>query len=319
MKKQLIKIDKSTIKNFAESKNDEMALQGLTFATNLIENAIKEISSRNPYIPKTSEIFPVGAFFSGTVLPSSTIELFVVINSPQIELNTHKLFKNKWLNFKERFKYAWKNRKKKKPKKQKKGSVVATTNLYETHKNDYNLSYFSKDLVYALAQEITQDDIAFSSNGIIFVQGKNVPYKIKIYPVIKKEDKKFLFYAPNKKTLQEYHFENYFDNVESLLNQNFGEKFTELVLVFKGLYEHLMQSNSKGLFIESLVANLPFTAFESEDVFENFVFSANYLINFPIGKLFSIANPEKKIFKDDLCQIAYADINKFFLKLVQCL
>lgn len=314
----MIKIDKSTIKNFAESKNDETALLGLNFATSLIENALSDIANRNPYVPANSEIFPVGAFFSGTVLPSSTIELFVVISSPQIELNTHKLFKNKWKNFKERLKYAWKNRKKKKRKKKKKGSEVAPeVNLYETHKEDYNLAYFTRDFVHALAKEITQDDIVFSSGGVIIVQGKNVPYRIKIRPVIKKEDGKFLFYAPNKKALQEYNFDSYFENIEALVNQDFAEKFIELVLVFKGLYEHLMQDATKGFFIESLVANLPYSAFESDDVFENFVFSANYLINQQINKLFSIASPDKQIFKDELCQIGYADINKFFLKLVQ--
>ena len=313
----MIKIDKSTIKNFAESKNDETALLGLNFATSLIENALSDIANRNPYVSANSEIFPVGAFFSGTVLPSSTIELFVVISSPQIELNTHKLFKNKWKNFKERLKYAWKNRKKKKRKKKKKGSEVAPVNLYETHKEDYNLAYFTRDFVHALAKEITQDDIVFSSGGVIIVQGKNVPYRIKIHPVIKKEDGKFLFYAPNKKALQEYNFDSYFENIEALVNQDFAEKFIELVLVFKGLYEHLMQDVTKGFFIESLVANLPYSAFESDDVFENFVFSANYLINQQINKLFSIASPDKQIFKDELCQIGYADINKFFLKLVQ--
>lgn len=313
----MIKIDKSTIKNFAESKNDETALLGLNFATSLIENALSDIANRNPYVPANSEIFPVGAFFSGTVLPSSTIELFVVISSPQIELNTHKLFKNKWKNFKERLKYAWKNRKKKKRKKKKKGSEVAPVNLYETHKEDYNLAYFTHDLVHALAKEITQDDIVFSSGGVIIVQGKNVPYRIKIHPVIKKEDGKFLFYAPNKKALQEYNFDSYFENIEALVNQDFAEKFIELALVFKGLYEHLMQDATKGFFIESLVANLPYSAFESDDVFENFVFSANYLINQQINKLFSIASPDKQIFKDEFCQIGYADINKFFLKLVQ--
>lgn len=314
----MIKIDKSTIKSFAEAKNEETALMGLDFATNLVYGAMADIASRNPYVQANADIFPVGAFFSGAVLPSSVIELFVVINSPQIELNTHKLFKNKWLNFKERLKYAWKNRKRKKRKKKKKNrGQEPAVNLYETHKEDYNLSYFTKDLVHALAKEITQDDIAFSSGGIIIVQGKNVPYKIKIYPVIKKQDQKFLLYVPNKKALKEYNFSNYFENIDSVLNQDFAEKFIQLVLIFKGLYEHLMQDASKGLFIESLVANLPYTAFESADIFESFVFSANYLINVPVSKLFSIASPDKKIFKDDLCQIGYAEINKFFSKLVQ--
>lgn len=314
----MTKIDKSTINSFAEGNNEEVALESLDFATNLVQNALLSIASVNPYVPKEHEIFPVGAFFSGAVLPSSTIELFVVVNSPQIELNTHKLFKNKWVNFKERLKYAWQNRKKKKKKKKaKKGAEEPAINLYETHKQDYNLSYFTRDFVHALAKELTEDDIAYTSKGVVGVQGKNVPFKIKIYPVLKKEDGKFLFYAPNKKRLQEFNFNQYFENITALLNQDFGEKFLKLVICFKGLYEHLMQDTSKGLFVESLVANLPYTAFESEDFFENFVFASNYLINAPISKLFSIANPEKKIFEDNLCQIQYAEINKFFLKLVQ--
>ena len=315
----MIKIDKSTIKNFAESLNDEVALQGLSFATTIVQNALSAISDVNPYVSKDFEILPFGSFYSGAVLPSSTIDLFVLVNNPQIELNTHKLFKNRWIIFKERLKYAWANRKKKKKKKKRKkqSAEEAPVNLYETHKEDYNLAYFTKDLVHAIAKEITQDDVAFSARGVIGVQGKNVPYNIRIYPVIKKEDSTFLFYAPNKKKLKEFKLVDYFQNINHLLNQPFSEKFLQLVLCFKGLYEHLMQDSSKGLFMESLIANLPYSAFESEDIYDNFVFATNYLINTPIRKLFSISSTNKKIFEDDMCQIQYQDINKFFNKLVQ--
>lgn len=315
----MIKIDKSTIKNFAESLNDEVALQGLTFATAIVQNALATISNANPYVSKDFEILPFGSFYSGAVLPSSTIDLFVLVNNPQIELNTHKLFKNKWVNFKERLKYAWTNRKKKKKKRRKKQRAEEPhVNLYKTHKEDYNLAYFTKDLVHAIAKEITQDDVAFSARGVVGVQGKNLPYNIRIYPVIKKEDSIFLFYAPNKKNLKEFKLVDYFKNIDNLLNQPFAIKFLQLVTCFKGLYEHLMQDSSKGLFMESLIANLPYSAFESEDIYDNFVFATNYLVNTPIRKLFSISATDKKIFEDDMCQVQYQDINKFFNKLVQC-
>ncbi|MBR5226687.1 MAG: hypothetical protein IKV69_01285 [Clostridia bacterium] len=315
----MIKIDKSTIKNFAESLSDETALNGLGFASTILQSALTNISAVNPYVSQDFEILPLGSFYSGAVLPSSTLELLVVVNNPQIELNTLKLFKNKWVNFKERLKYAWVNRKKKKKKKKRKKKTVeeAPVNLYETHKEDYNLSYFTKDLVHAIAKEITEEDVAFSARGVVGVQGKNVPYKIRIYPVIKKEDSTFLFYAPNKKKLQEIKLDEYFQNINLLLSQPFAETFLKLVVCFKGLYEHLMQDSSKGLFMESLIANLPYSAFENEDIYDNFVFATNYLINTPIRKLFSISSTQKKIFEDNLCQIQYQDINKFFNKLVQ--
>ena len=314
----MIKIDKSTITNFAESRADDVAFNGFNIATEIVHNALTSISAVNPYVSPDFEILPIGSFYSGAVLPSSTIDLFVVVTNPQIELNTHKLFKNKWVNFKERLKYAWANRKKKKKKKSKKQRAEKPpVNLYETHKEDYNLSYFTKDLVHAIAKEITQDDVAFSARGVIGVQGKNLPYNIRIYPVIKKEDSTFLFFSPNKKNLKEFKLVDYFQNMNHLLEQPFAEQFLQLVVCFKGLYEHLMQEPSKGLFMESLIANLPYSAFESEDIYDNFVFATNYLINTPIRKLFSISCTDKKIYEDDICQIQYAEINKFFNKLVQ--
>ena len=61
-----------------------MAINGFNIATEIVHNALTSISAVNPYVSKDFEILPIGSFYSGAVLPSSTIDLFVVVSNPHL-------------------------------------------------------------------------------------------------------------------------------------------------------------------------------------------------------------------------------------------
>ena len=309
-------IDKSVIENFAFFEDEDLKiLSALSCAEHIMESALNELSLHNPYISNNFAIKPVGAFYSHTVIASSTLDLIMVVDNPQILLNTYSLFKNKWQIFKSKLKYAWQNRKKKKKKRRKKKKGSEEQNItFLDPKNDYNIQSLSKDLVKAISKHITTGDIVHLENGVIIVQGETIPYKIRVFPVLKKDDTTFQFFNQSKTKLIDFSLDEHHTNIESLL-ENFGPAFTQQAKIFGGLYHHLINQTPNPVFIESLLANLPITAFEDEDPYNNFVFSVNYLLNLKPNKLFSVANPSKKIHEDNFCGMSLLELTNFLKKL----
>lgn len=310
------KIDKSVINNFAVFEDENFkVLSALSGAEHILESSLNELSLHNPYVSKTFAILPVGAFYSHTVIATSTLDLIMVVDNPQIVLNTHALFKNKWQVFKSKLKYAWQHRKKKKKKKRKKKKGSEEQALtFSDPKNSYNILSLSKDLVKAISKHITTSDLVHFENGVIVVQGETIPYKIRVFPVLKKDDQTFQFYNQSKTKLFDFSLEEHHKNIENLL-ANFGDAFTQQAKIFAGLYHHLTTQSANPVFIESLLANLPNSAFDDDDPYNNFVFSANYLLNTKPNKLFSVANPTKKIYEDSFCGTSLLEITNFIKKL----
>lgn len=306
-------IDKSTIENFAHLAEEDSVQNALNGAGNILTEALADISKTNSYVSPNFEIIPVGEFFSGAILSSSSIDFLLVVDNPQILLNTQKLFKGKWQTFLTRLKYAWKNRKKPKKRKKKRVKDDIQQQPYASPKLHYDIASLSKDLVKAIAKQITQEDIVQFSRGVLTVQGENIAYKIRIFPVLV-QDNKFLFYRAGIKKLFQFDLSTYQKNISEFLNKGYAQEFLEQVQIFSGLYLYLMEKTPKSAYIESLVANLPYPAFQN-DAYENFVFAVNYLTNTKLGSLFSIYNPEKKIFEDEICGVSAVDINAFFKKL----
>ena len=307
-------IDKSTIETFAKFAEEEKVDIALNGAGQMLKDALEDISRTNPYVSPSFQILPVGEFFSGAVLPSSTIDFLLVVDNPQIMLNTQNLFKSRWHTFWNRFKYAWKNRKKRKKRKKKRDQKQKELEQpYTNPKNKYDIHSLSRDLVKGIAKQITQDDIVQLAQGALIVQGENIPYKIRIFPVLGKEEKLF-FYRPGTKKLYQFEIKTYQKNIDAFLKQGYANEFLQQVQIFSGLYQHLMEKPPKSSYIESLVANLPHSAFQN-DVYENFVFAVNFLPNTKLGNMFSIYNPEKKIFEDEICGVTAVEINNFFKKL----
>ena len=308
----MTQIDKTIIQNFAKPYDEQSYLSALGGAVQLVEDALSDIGKYNPHVSSKFQILPVGDFYTGSVLPNSSLDLLLVVDNPQIEINTQKQFKNKWQNFAARLKFAWKNRKKRKKRKKKKQQ--GKEEAYLDPKTNYSISSLSKDLVNSIAKFITKNDFVQLSSGVIMVQGENISFQIKIFPVMKKEENKFLFYRPGAKKMYEFSLQTYFDNIANLVN-TLGQKFAQQVQIFSGLHYFLLGTRPKSSYIESLIANLPKSAFEQDDAYQNFVFAINYLTNTKLSTFFSLANPDKKMLDDEVCGVSVMEINQFLRKL----
>lgn len=318
----MAKIDKSIIIGFTETVGVEEAENAVDLMVSVIENALQKLSGTNSFVSKKFEIVAVNDFYSGAILSSSYMEFLLVVNNPEIQLNTQKLMQNGWKKFTTRLKFAWKNRKKNKKlsrrqkrklEKQKRGEEEKF--LFEKVEN-YNINHFLVDFSRSLSEFVTTKDVVRRGYSEIVVEGEEIPFKTVIKPVFKKDENVFLQYNPSKNKFFELNLQQHNENLD-VLYENYGEvAVNDLIKIFAGLYQTLMDKHPNPMFIESLVANLPHQAFVNESTYENFVFAVNYLVNIKSHNLFSINNPSLKIYADDLCGVNLVDINNFFKKLV---
>lgn len=301
--------DKNTIENFAQKASDEAVNNALSHLSCVLENALEEISKNNPYITKNYEILPINEFFSGAVLPTSKLQVFLVLESPQLELNTMSLIKNKWKSFCLRVKNAWSSRKKKK--KNKYLNTINSQELKIKGKENYDFPAFSLDLVNSISHFITIENVVSVNNGIIEIIGGDLPYTINIFPVINKSGS-YNFYSSSKNKFINIDFQHRFENVNKLLDI-FGEKYLQLCQIFSGIYYNIYRQMPNAIFIESLVANLPNKIYDTPDdeIYGSFVFACNYLINTKASELFAITDPANKIYEEELCQTSIIQLSTF--------
>jgi len=300
--------DKSTIENFATKASDEVVNNSLSHLSLIIENAMSEISKKNAFITTNFELLPVNEFASGAILPNSKLKVLLVLESPQLELNTASLIKNKWKAFWIRIKNAWQSRKKRKKDKY---INSISQQLNKISKENYNIPTFLLDLVNSISHFITSENLVSVSSGVIDIVGDDFPFAIQIIPAINKSGS-YNFYSTAKNKFINIDFQKRFDNITRLV-EVFGEKYLKLCQIFSGIYYNIYRQFPSAIFIESLVANLPDKIYQDEKggIYQNFVFACNYLVNSKVSEMFAITDPSKKIYEEYLCFISLIEINNF--------
>ncbi|MDD4815785.1 MAG: hypothetical protein PHQ62_01425 [Clostridia bacterium] len=302
----MIVFDKNTIESFAQKVDDEVIENSLSSLSIILNSAMSDIRKRNPYISENFEIFPVNEFYAGAVLPNSNIDVFLVLNSPQLEFNTVKLIKNKVGTFLSRLKISWNNSKKKK----KKDKYIKTFEPnQEQTKNIYNIPTFEKDLVNAIANYITPLSVVSILNGIIQIKGEDLAFNVNIFPVINKYGS-YNFYQYNKNKFLNIDYKYRFKHLDEM-EEAYGEKFTDLLRIFNALYFNLYEHNANSVLVESLIFNLPEETFNKKTNYEMFVFAINFIANSKVSKFLSISNPEKNMLQDNLISTPVLDILNF--------
>lgn len=302
----MVIFDKNTIESFANKVDDEVVETALSNLSFILTNAINDIRKRNPYISENFEILKINEFYSGAILPNSSLDVMLVLNSPQLEFNTVKLIKKKFSTFVNRLKFSLKNSKK--TKKRDKYIATSTENLNK-EKTNYTIPIFEKDLLNAVANYITPMTIVSINNGVLQINGEDLAFKVNIFPVINKFGS-YNFYLYNKNKFLNIDYKNRFEILE-YMQKNFGEKFINLIRIFNALYFNLYGNCANSLLIESLIFNLPDETYNKNTNYEMFVFAVNFLANSKISSLISITDFSKKIFQDKLCSASVLDIVNF--------
>ncbi len=301
--------DKETIEGFSYGVDLDIIEKSISELFLILENSMQDFRKSNPFVNENFKILLVNEFYSGAVCPQSNLDVFLIINSPQIEINSIKLSKNWFVNIKNKIIKAYYAQKKVKiNKKIKQKYLNDITKKINEDKSKYNINDFNKDILIHISKYIPNTSLVSLKQGIISITGGLFAFKINIYPVIDKFGS-FNFYQPNKNKFVNIDFKYRFKNLEHLIEQC-GKNVLKLIKIYNSLIYHINnKSNFNEILIESLIYNLPNEIFNKNNIYEIFVFSVNFFLNKNISILKSICDDsilikEEKLIEDN-------DINTF--------
>lgn len=288
--------DKQTIIGFTEPINYEIIEENYSRLLEILSSVMSDLSKRNAVINPDAEVLPINEFASGAITPISNLDVFLVIKSPQIELNTVKITKNKFRSFWERLKLAWKRSRIKKKRKRRNKKLNDQTTLTSQIKGKYDINDLCLDLVNNISNYITPLTIVSLTNAIVNIIGDDFTFPVNIFPAIKKGN----VYSVYNKILNKFYDYDFTQRFENLRRVAFGkeEKVLNLIKIYNMLYFNLYNKHLYQPFVESLIYNLPENTFDSDDIYEIFIRSINFLNNARWQDCVSILDNTLPMFKD---------------------
>ena len=326
-------IDKGMIEDFARPVSTDRARKVFYALSDYIDDCAMEIEQTNQIVNSQNvNFYEAGDLLTNSLLSVSELDFYLSIKSAQLELNSIGTMQNKFKIFINKLKVAWKGRKKKTIRQQKKqakklakkSAVLTEKDLKEKKEKPYDLVEFKNDIFENLTECLTNLTVLYNNPNKIRILAKDeFGFRINIYPVIKHDDyfkiwsgvkNKFVEINPfeAKKFLQEKAEEISKQNN----NENGGEVFFSVIRIFKNLYYNLKQNNEYQ-FVESLVHSCPNSLFKYENdnqIFDVFLKVLNYLNNTNLTQIRSIYNNEKTIYQQENVQYY---LIKSFLKDLQ--
>ena len=301
--------DKGTILGFTENVSQDLIDENCSRLVQILTSSITDLSKKNAIISKDIQVVPINEFATGAITPISSLDVFLVIKSPQIELNTVKVVKNKFKSFWERLKFAWKKSRIKKKRKRRNKNITEQTTLNAQLKGKYDINDLCLDLVNNISNYITPLSIVSSTNAVVSITGDDFSFPVNVYPAIKKENT----YSVYNKILNkffEYNFTERFENLKEMASGK-EDKVLNLIKIYNMLYFNLYNKALYQPFVESLIYNLPDNIFESDDIYEIFIRSINFLNNARWQDFVSILDKTKPMFKDERLQFSLFDTLDF--------
>lgn len=303
--------DEGTIKSFAVSVDYEIIENALNSLNIIIDNALSDIKKNNAFLVGNCEILPINEFYNGAVSPNSTLDVLLILTSSQLEFNTVKFNKNKFKNFWNKIKYAWKHRKDdSRRSRRRQQKQVKKIEIVLKDKTKYDMYEFKQDLLNSIVNYISPTTICSIESGVIKINGESLPFKTRIFPVINKFGS-YNYFLERKNKFINLDFKDRFKIINEM-TENYGEKYLAILRIFNALYFNIYNTSPNQIFIESLIFNLPREAFLKKSDYETFVFAVNYFININLNNLKSCVDPTKKIYEDTLSGISLINIVDFF-------
>ncbi len=306
--------DKETIIGFTNNVSNEIILENYYRLVRILTSSMENISKKNAIVSSEIDVIPINEFTNGAITPISSLNVFLVIKSPQIELNTVKVVKNKFKSFWERLKLAWKRSRIKKKRKRRNKKIDENSTLSSQLKGKYDINDLCVDLVNNIANYITPLSLVSSTNAIISITGDDFSFPVNIYPAISKGSK-YVVYDKILNKFFEYDFTERFQNYKAMIMGK-EDKVINLIKIYNMLYYNLYNKNLDQPFIESLIFNMPNEIFESDDIYEIFINSINFLNNARFKDFVSILDRSLNIFKDNRLGLNYYETLEF-LKLIK--
>ena len=288
--------NRELIESFTKPLSEEIASDVVAWTQKTLDTIIDEIRKTNTAVTDSYEYELAGDFITETTTMNSEIDLYIVLKSPQLELNSIKLSNNKFKQFWLKLKRAYlvskdekmSKRKRKKQQEKMKQEVVIPPNKYSV--SDFKMSLLKKLINYI-------DDksyIFITSTGLKLVAREFLGIDVNIYPVFKNDNSYKLFHDAKGKFIT-FAVDQLHENIDEKIEM-VGENYNNLVRVYKNLYFNLYNYHPSQFFIESLIYNCPNSLFFGYNFFEVFIKSLNYLSNASLKDFVLVTDTSKKLF-----------------------
>ena len=225
--------------------------------TNIVKTSIREMCKNRPIVTGMDfELVNECLTFSES--QTSSLDLFVVLQSPQFELSTTNLNKNFLKKFYKRFITAWRQLKEEKAqkkgrRKRKKQQALQHTQSIKSpnfSQNNYTIPQFKNDFLLELVKYVTE-------KSLIVVNNKNISLYCKedyglnsnLYFVFKSNNLYKLF---DSKTFK-FILVDFKDRLKNIKTKNdlTNNNFSKILRVFNGLYLNLMGNSLNQILILS--------------------------------------------------------------------
>ena len=319
MKNKVSVFNESLIEEFAKQLNPQYVDSVFNDINQILANSINKLCERRPIITSYNTII-VNECSTFTECQTSSMDMFVVISSPQLKLSTVNLNKNylkKWLN---KLKIAY-NQTKKQPKKRsrfrknKKQKTEQQKPMIDISEKKYTIVKFKQDLMYMMANFLTDKTVLFVNKyGISLKSSDELGMNINMFFVFENGEGKYkLFDASNFKFIDiELGYRYKFVHEKSIIT---NDDYRKVLRIFNGLYLNVMSKPLNQILIESILYNCPTELFTGTTN-EMFLKILNYINFKSLSEMVCITDYNKCLLECNL--IRKNDVNEFkrFLKIL---
>lgn len=308
MKKELVIFDKSFIETFAKQIDPQYVENAYEYTCNILYDAIDKVCAKRPIVTNYSTQI-VNECYTYAETQKSTLDIFVKIESPQLELCAYELNKSyfkKWFN---NVKIAWQSTRKPKKRNKKKNKTTDNQSDIVVNKGKYTLQDFKIEVMNEMAKQLTNLTNLYNTNrGITILAQEEIGMDIRLFFVFDNGENYKIF---NQKTFgfTTIDFGERYQNITKKDETTQGNYITAL-RIFNGLYLNIMNQPLNQILIESLLNNCADELFVGSS-YEMFIKLFNFLYISDMQKFCSITDENIKAFDDKLNTTSYYDFMKF--------
>lgn len=319
MKKETIVFDKKYIEAFAQPLDNSQLEEFQNYVCNILNDCTYALQKNSVNISEFGILF-VGDSVSGCEVQDSQMDIFMIIKSPKLEFSTVKIVNNWYKKFVKKLKYAWNHRKDKKKlsrrerRKRKKELEKPTTSVID---EKYNIEDFTIDFMKKLTEYFLPTTFIRKNNFCLNIFGKDdLIMPVNVYLTLNNNNQIKLFDEKRYKFIT-IDFRQRYINIGKKIDDT-NSLFRDVLRIYNALYLNLMEEKPNMIMLESLLYNCPNNLF-TDDIYQSFLNTANYLFVTSIFQLKSICDENIKIVNESLCKNDLGQISKFLKLIKECL
>jgi len=311
-----IKVNRDLVLSIVKQDKKKFVRNIEKLVNSLVAQSVDALSKKVSYINlKNVTLQPVNELLNNSFVDNSKCIYLLGIENAQLELNTTKKL-NFWRNLKERFKFAWSNRKlfkrrRKSRRRKKKELESMDLNNLKFDPSKYSIYNLAEDMQTSFCSFLSETSLVSLKDSRLQIFGRDdfgATTEIIIYLVSYSEEC-FKYFSANKRGYTKININSRIEHVSKKLKET-GDNFTKILKIFNTLYFNINGHMPNQVYIESVLCFVPSELFQGEDIYKVYVKIVNYLRIKSIRYIRSINDINKLISEDKVCGNSGIEFNK---------